>query len=84
MIVDDHRVVSRGVKTYLESFADLQVVGIATTGEEALENLHLWKPEVVLLDLTMPGGIDGIETARRLKVRFPTVRVIALTASTLS
>lgn len=81
-IVDDHRVVSRGVKTYLESFPDLKVVGIAASGEEALENIHLWKPEILLLDLLMPGGIDGVETARRMKHRFPAVKVIALTAST--
>ena len=81
-IVDDHRVVSRGVKTYLESFPDMKVVGIATSGEEALENIHLWKPEILLLDLLIPGGIDGVETARRMKERFPTVKVIALTAST--
>jgi NarL family two-component system response regulator LiaR len=81
-IVDDHRVVSRGVKTYLESFPDMKVVGIATSGEEALANIHLWKPEILLLDLLMPGGIDGVETARRMKERFPAVKVIALTAST--
>ncbi len=81
-IVDDHRVVSRGVKTYLESFPDMKVVGIATSGEEALEHIHLWKPEILLLDLLMPGGIDGVETVRRMKERFPAVKVIALTAST--
>jgi two-component system, NarL family, response regulator LiaR len=81
-IVDDHREVSRGVKTYLESFPDMKVVGIATSGEEALENIHIWKPEILLLDLLMPGGIDGVETARRMKDRFPAVKVIALTAST--
>jgi len=82
VLVDDHRVVSRGVKSYLESFPDMQVVGVATSGEEALENLHLWKPEIVLLDLLMPGGINGVETARRMRDRFPAVKVIALTAST--
>ena len=81
-LIDDHRVVSRGVKTYLESFGDIQVCGIAVSGEEALENLHVWKPQVILVDLMMPGGMDGVETTRRIKDRFPHARVIALTAST--
>jgi NarL family two-component system response regulator LiaR len=82
VLIDDHRVVTRGVKTYLESFADIRVAGIAISGEEALSGLHLWKPDVILLDLLMPGGIDGVETARRIKERFPHARIIALTAST--
>jgi NarL family two-component system response regulator LiaR len=81
-LVDDHRVVSRGVKAYLESFDDIRVVGVAISGEEALSQLHLWKPQVLLLDLLMPGGMDGVETARRVKQRFPHIRAIALTAST--
>jgi NarL family two-component system response regulator LiaR len=82
VLIDDHRVVTRGLKTYLESFDDIRVSGIAISGEEALAQLHLWKPQVILLDLLMPGGMDGVETARRIKDRFPTVRIIALTAST--
>jgi DNA-binding NarL/FixJ family response regulator len=80
-IADDHRVVSRSLKAYLESFADLRVVGIATSGEELLEHLDDWRPQVVLQDLLMPGGLNGIETTRRVVRRWPAVRVIALTAS---
>ena len=47
-----------------------------------LEHLHDWRPQVVLQDLLLPGGIDGIETTRRILVRAPRTRVIALTAST--
>ena len=68
-IVDDHRVVSRSLKAYLESFPDLTVVGIATTGEELLEHIDAWKPHVVLQDLLLPGGIDGLETTRRIVER---------------
>ncbi len=82
VLVDDHRVVTRGVKTYLESFPDIRVVGVAQSGEEALAQMHLWNPNVILLDLLMPGGMDGTETARRLRDRFPTARIVALTAST--
>lgn len=82
VLVDDHRVVSRGVQTYLESFPDIRVIGTAMSGEEALAQLPVWKPQVVVLDLLMPGGLDGVETARRIKEKMPTVRVIVLTAST--
>jgi NarL family two-component system response regulator LiaR len=76
-LVDDHRVVSRSLKAYLESFPDVTVVGLAASGEELLERLEEWPPQ----DLLMPGGIDGIHTTRRIIERAPSVRVIALTAS---
>lgn len=80
-LADDHRVVTRSLKAYLESFVDLKVVGIAATGEELLEHLHEWQPQIVLQDLLLPGGMDGVETTRRICERAPSVRVIALTAS---
>jgi len=80
-IVDDHRVVSRSLKAYLESFDDLAVVGVAVSGEELLECLDAWKPDVVLQDLLLPGGMHGIETTKRILERLPSTRVIALTAS---
>ena len=80
-IVDDHRVVARSLKAYLETFPDLRVVGMAATGEELLEQIGSWRPHVVIQDLLMPGGIDGIETTRRVLAREPAVRVVALTAS---
>jgi DNA-binding NarL/FixJ family response regulator len=82
VLVDDHRVVSRSLKAYLESFPDLKVTGIAASGEELLERLAEWKPQIVLQDLLMPGGIDGVETIRRVTERAPAIKVIALTAST--
>jgi DNA-binding NarL/FixJ family response regulator len=81
-LVDDHRVVGRSLKAYLESFDDLRVVGIASSGEELLDRLHDWKPQIVLQDLLLPGGIDGIETIRRMAERAPGIKAIALTAST--
>ena len=81
-IVDDHRVVARSLQSYLESFRDLRLVGLASSGEELLERLDEWRPQVVVQDLLLPGGIDGIETTRRVMARNPAIRVIALTAST--
>jgi NarL family two-component system response regulator LiaR len=80
-IVDDHRVVACSLKAWLESFPDLRVVGIAASGEELLEQLSVWSPQVVIQDLLMPGGIDGIETTRRVLATEPAIRVVALTAS---
>jgi len=81
VLVDDHRVVTASLKAYLESFADLRVVGVAANGEELLRRFGEWRAEIVLQDLMMPGGIDGIETIRRLREQWPAVRVVALTAS---
>ena len=80
-VVDDHRVVARSLQAYLESFSDIRLAGTASSGEELVDHLHEWRPEVVIQDLLLPGGIDGIETTRRLLARAPGVRVIALTAS---
>jgi NarL family two-component system response regulator LiaR len=80
-LVDDHRVVLRSLKAYLESFSDIAVVGTAVSGEELLEHVDHWKPQVILQDLLLPGGMDGIEATRRVLERRPDVRVIALTAS---
>jgi NarL family two-component system response regulator LiaR len=81
-IVDDHRVVQTGLASYFGSFPDLQVVGAAASGEEALARLDAWAADVVVMDLTLPGGIDGIEATRRLCARAPATRVVVLTAHT--
>ncbi len=80
-IVDDHRVVAASLKAYLESFPDIRVIGTASSGEQLLRELSDWQPTVVVQDLLLPGGMDGIETTRRILERAPQVRVIALTAS---
>jgi DNA-binding NarL/FixJ family response regulator len=57
------------------------VVGLAASGEELLDHLGVWRPQVVIQDLLLPGGIDGIETTKRVLAREPSIRVVALTAS---
>ena len=66
-LIDDHHVVRRGLRSYLESFADITVVGEAASGEEAVNQIEQWLPDVVVMDLLMPGGIDGIETTKRIR-----------------
>ncbi|MDY7077703.1 MAG: response regulator transcription factor [Chloroflexota bacterium] len=82
VLVDDHRVVRRGLCSFIEAFPDVAVVGEASSGEEALEKIEGWLPDVVIMDLLMPGGIDGIETTRRIRAITPHTQVVVLTAYT--
>lgn len=81
-LVDDHHVVRRGLRSFLEAFPDITVVGEASSGEELLERVDRWLPDVVIMDLLMPGGIDGIETTRRVRAMTPHTQVVVLTAHT--
>ncbi len=80
ILVDDHRVVRQGLRNLLESSPDLQVVGAASSGEEALAHLSEWVPDVAVVDLLMPGGMDGLETTRRVRAAAPHTQVVVLTA----
>jgi DNA-binding NarL/FixJ family response regulator len=68
LVVDDEPLVRGGVRMILESESDIEVVGEAADGNEALEQAHALTPDVVILDIRMP-GLDGIETTRRLLQR---------------
>ena len=80
VLVDDHRVVRRGLRSYLEAFPGITIVGEASSGEEALAKIENWLPDVVIMDLLMPGGIDGIETTRRIRSITPHTQIVVLTA----
>ena len=82
VLVDDHRVVQTGLRSYLTSFEDIEVIGAASSGEEVLAQLEAWLPDVVVMDLRMPGGIDGIEATRRVRALSPHTQVVVLTAHT--
>ena len=79
LIADDHEVVRNGIRSYLETLPDFQVVGEASSGEEALGMVAELIPDIVLLDLIMP-GMDGIETTRRIKQTSPRTQVVVLTS----
>lgn len=79
LIVDDHALVRMGIRRLLEDLPDMDVVAEAESGEEALVLVKTHKPDVVLLDMKMP-GIDGWEVTRRLKKSNPQIKVIAVTA----
>lgn len=79
LIVDDHALVRMGIRRLLDDLPDIDVVAEAENGEMALAMVKLHQPDVVLLDMKMP-GIDGWEVTRRLKKTSPQVKVIAVTA----
>jgi NarL family two-component system response regulator LiaR len=79
LIVDDHEVVRRGIRAYLESLPDFEVVGEAGSGLQAIEMVRELIPDVVLMDLIMP-NMDGIETTRRVKAISPRTQVVVLTS----
>ncbi|TME48982.1 MAG: response regulator transcription factor, partial [Chloroflexi bacterium] len=79
LIVDDHPVVRRGLASFLANEPDLVVVGAAVDGEEALKLADEHVPEVVLMDLSMP-GIGGIEATKQLIQAHPGIRVLMLTS----
>ena len=78
LLVDDMQVVREGLRRMLELDADLEVVGEAADAKEALSQIELLSPEVILMDIKMP-GVDGIELTRQLKEKHPSCKVIMLT-----
>lgn len=81
-LVDDHAVVRKGLRAFLEAFPDFAIVGEASSGEEALAHLDLWLPDVLVVDLLMPGGLDGVATTRQARALSPHTQVVVLTSAT--
>ncbi len=80
VLVDDHRVVVEGLKLLLEAFDDVTVVGCASDGTQGAELAISLAPDVVLMDLSMP-GIDGVQATRRIMQAAPGTAVVVLTTS---
>lgn len=79
LVVDDHDLLREGVTSVLASFADLDLVGEAHSGEAAIAAVAELEPDVVVMDLVMP-GIGGIEAIRRLRASHPTLGILALSS----
>lgn len=78
LLADDHAVVRSGLRLLLESQPDMAIIGEAETGEEAVRRTAELRPDVVLMDIEMP-GINGIEATRRIKGQSPVMAALALT-----
>jgi NarL family two-component system response regulator LiaR len=79
MLVDDHNVVRSGLATFLKAYDDLELVGEARNGREAVDLCRQKKPDVILMDLMMP-EMDGITATRAIMVETPGVKIIAMTS----
>jgi DNA-binding NarL/FixJ family response regulator len=79
VVADDHAVVRSGLEKLLETAGDIEIVGLAANGEEAVVLAGVEKPDVVLMDLSMP-VMDGAEATRRIMANEPSARVVVLTS----
>ncbi len=77
LLVDDHELVRSGVKVLLDAAKDISVVAVSGSGEEAMEIVSTKQPDIVLMDINMP-GIGGVEACRRILQHYPDTKIIAL------
>lgn len=81
IIVDDHRIIRQGLCSLLESQPDIEVIGQAEDGQNAIELVREMQPDIVITDLTMP-NLNGIDATSQIKQSFPKVKVIGLSGHT--
>ena len=79
LLVDDHAMVRRGMRDFLSLHDDLEIVGEAADGAAAIEGAATLRPDVVVMDLLMP-GVDGIDATARIKAAHPDVEIVAITS----
>jgi NarL family two-component system response regulator LiaR len=79
LLVDDHRVVRQGLRMFLSLDPEIEVIGEAANGEEAISKVAQLHPDVVLMDLLMP-VVDGIEATQKIRKKYPDTEIIALTS----
>ncbi|WP_144462785.1 response regulator [Siminovitchia fortis] len=79
LLVDDHLVVLRGLRFFLQTQSDIEIIGQAQNGIEAIKKVEELKPDIVLMDVQMP-KMDGIEATKQISENYPDVKVIILTS----
>jgi DNA-binding NarL/FixJ family response regulator len=80
LLVDDHKIVRQGVQAYLHTLADIKVIAEADSGAAAVRAVEQYHPNVVLMDLEMPGEMDGIDATRQIRKAHPETQVIVVTS----
>jgi DNA-binding NarL/FixJ family response regulator len=80
LLVDDHKIVRQGVRAYLQTLSDIEVVAEADSGASAVALMEKLLPDVVLMDLEMPGELDGIAATRQIRKLRPETQVIVVTS----
>jgi DNA-binding NarL/FixJ family response regulator len=80
LLVDDHAMMRQGLRSVLEAYADVEIVGEAGDGEEALASVERLRPSVVIMDINMP-KMNGIDATKRIKQRYPETLVLGLSVN---
>jgi NarL family two-component system response regulator LiaR len=80
LLVDDHKIVRQGVSAYLQTLDGIAVVAEAASGTEAIQKASEARPDVVLMDIEMPGELDGIAATRQIRKEYPKTQVIVVTS----
>ena len=78
LLVDDHAIVREGIRSLFARHKDIQVVGEASDGQQAIDHVAALHPDVVLMDIAMP-GIDGLQATRQIRAAYPDTRILILT-----
>ena len=81
VVADDHTILRQGIKALLDNQEEIEVVGEAKDGREAIKAIEELLPDVILMDIAMP-GLNGLEATRRIKKKFPKTKVVVLTMHT--
>lgn len=79
LLVDDHVLIRKGIALLLENLGDISVVGEANDGEEAIQLAYQTSPDVILMDISIPNGIDGFTATKEIKKNLPDIKIIILT-----
>lgn len=79
LLVDDHTMIRKGLRVLLESYSQIKIVGESHTGNDAILKANQLKPDVVLMDLSLPNGLDGFTASNEIRKSNPLVKIVILT-----